>query len=93
MEKKLRKEISLNNEIIKKFKPEIKPKMNYVKNSIGIKIKNSNNFLPHLIDGIYNQGIKNLYVDNYSWTINTIKLLQDLNMPIGLLENIQRKTI
>ena len=33
-------------------------------------------FLPHMIDGNYNQGIKNLYVDNYSWTINTIKLLK-----------------
>ena len=33
-------------------------------------------FLPHMIDGNYNQGMKNLYVDNYSWTINTIKLIQ-----------------
>ena len=36
-------------------------------------------FLPHMIDGNYNQGMKNLYVDNYSWTINTIKLLQKFN--------------
>ena len=34
-------------------------------------------FLPHMIDGNYNQGLKNLYIDNYSWTINTINLLKN----------------
>tara|TARA_Y100000310_G_scaffold329005_1_gene398127 strand:+ start:124 stop:1977 length:1854 start_codon:yes stop_codon:yes gene_type:complete len=32
-------------------------------------------FLPHMIDGNYQNGRKNLYKDNYSWTINTIKFI------------------
>lgn len=30
-------------------------------------------FLPHMIDGNYQHGRKNLYKDNYSWSINTLK--------------------
>ena len=32
-------------------------------------------FLPHMIDGNYQHGRKNLYKDNYSWIVNTIKLI------------------
>ena len=32
-------------------------------------------FLPYMIDGNYQNGRKNLYKDNYSWAVNTIKLI------------------
>ena len=39
-------------------------------------------FLPHMIDGNYQHGRKNLYKDNYSWSINTlnqIKKIKNIN--------------
>ena len=35
-------------------------------------------FLPHLIDGNFQHGRKNLYQDNFSWAVNTIKIIQHI---------------
>ena len=70
----------LNNKILQKIQTRDKTRNELCKKFYWDKNKKIVTiFLPHLIDGNYNQGIKNLYIDNYSWTINTIKLLQKLN--------------
>jgi hypothetical protein len=35
-------------------------------------------FLPYMIDGVYQNGKKNLYLDNYSWIIGTLKIIKDI---------------
>ena len=35
-------------------------------------------FLPYLIDGNFQHGRKNLFKDNYSWTINTLKIIENI---------------
>ena len=35
-------------------------------------------FLPYMIDGVYQNGRKNLFLDNYSWIIQTLKIIQNI---------------
>ena len=67
----------LNNKILNKIETKDSTRFELCKKfNWDTKKKIVTIFLPHMIDGNYNQGIKNLYIDNYSWTVNTIKLLQ-----------------
>jgi len=34
-------------------------------------------FLPYMIDGVYQNGRRNLFLDNYSWIIQTLKIIQN----------------
>jgi len=35
-------------------------------------------FLPYMIDGVYQNGRKNLYLDNYTWIIETLKIIRNI---------------
>ena len=35
-------------------------------------------FLPYMIDGVYQNGRKNLFLDNYSWIIQTLKIIRNI---------------
>ena len=35
-------------------------------------------FLPYMIDGVYQNGRKKLYIDNYSWIIETLKIIKNI---------------
>ena len=35
-------------------------------------------FLPYMIDGVYQNGRKKLFLDNYSWIIQTLKIIQNI---------------
>jgi hypothetical protein len=35
-------------------------------------------FLPYMIDGNFQHGMKKLYKDNFSWTINTLNLIKEI---------------
>tara|TARA_B100000780_G_C21123505_1_gene455321 strand:+ start:2779 stop:4629 length:1851 start_codon:yes stop_codon:yes gene_type:complete len=69
----------LNNKTLKKIKLKESTKYQLCnKLNWDTKKKIVTIFLPHMIDGNYNQGIKNLYIDNYSWAINTINLISKI---------------
>lgn len=35
-------------------------------------------FFPYLIDGIYQNGRRNLYIDNFKWIVNTLKIIKKI---------------
>ncbi len=61
--------VTLSNKSLKiYYKDEISKKFQWDKNKKIISI-----FFPYLIDGIYQNGRRNLYIDNYRWILNTLK--------------------